>query len=165
MKNLILLLMICFTGLTILYAQDAPNREKFDPTRDPAKEVAAAVKEASKSGKNILLDVGGEWCKWCHAMDKFIADNTDIKNFIEKNFIVVKVNYSKENKNEAFLAKYPKIEGYPHLFVLDKKGKLIHSQNTGDLELDKSYDPEKYMAFLKKFEVSGKTKKKVSPKK
>ena len=30
-----------------------------------------AISEAKSSGKNILLEVGGNWCIWCRAMDSF----------------------------------------------------------------------------------------------
>ncbi|MGE5351099.1 MAG: thiol-disulfide isomerase, partial [Acidobacteriota bacterium] len=83
-----------------------------------------------------------------------------IADYLKANYIVVKVNYSKENKNEAVLSKYPKIPGYPHLFVLDSEGKLIHSQETGVLEKDKGHDPEKVLNFLK--EWSPKNVKKAS---
>ena len=63
----------------------------------------------------------------------------------------LKINFSKENKNETFLSQYPAIEGYPHFFVLDKDGNLLHSQNTGDLEKDKDYDKEKFIEFLNKW--------------
>ena len=63
----------------------------------------------------------------------------------------MKINYSEENKNEKFLSQYPKVDGYPHFFVLDKNGKLLYSQNTGLLEKEKSYDREKFMTFLKKW--------------
>jgi len=127
------------------------GREKFDPSRNPAEDLQAAVKTAKESNKKILLDVGGEWCIWCRKLDKFFQDNTDINKFLKENYIVVKVNYSPENKNEKFLSKYPKVAGYPHLFVLDKNGKLLHSQNTGDLEAGKGHDRDKVMAFLKKW--------------
>jgi hypothetical protein len=60
--------------------------------------------------------------------------------------------WSPENQNEEVLSKYPKIPGYPHLFVLDKNGKLIHSQDTSELEDGrKSYNLEKFTAFLKEW--------------
>ncbi len=124
---------------------------EFDPLRDPAKDVKEAVEEAKKSGRRIILDVGGDWCIWCHRLDAFIESNDEIKTFLNNNFIVVKVNFSKENKNEKFLSKYPEIPGYPHYFVLEKDGKLLHTQNTGELEQDKGYGKEKMMAFLKKW--------------
>jgi thioredoxin-related protein len=139
------------------FAQQAePKSEihKFDPGRNPFEDVNAAVKEAQSSSKRIILDVGGEWCIWCHRLDKFINENEEIKKTMDDNFIVVKVNVSKENKNEKFLAQFPAIPGYPHLFVLEKDGKLLHSQDTGKLEKDKSYDVGLLMAFLKKWSVN-----------
>jgi len=77
----------------------------------------------------------------------------EIKSLLDKNFIIVKINFSKENKNEKFLSQYPAIEGYPHFFVLDTDGKFLHSQNTGELEKEKDYDKEKFVAFLNKWKI------------
>jgi hypothetical protein len=63
----------------------------------------------------------------------------------------VKINYSPENKNQKVLRQFPKIPGYPHFFVLDGNGKLLHSQNTGELESGKHHDREKVFAFLRKW--------------
>ena len=67
------------------------------------------------------------------------------------NYEVVKVNYSPENKNEKVLSQYPKIPGYPHIFVLNKNGKLIRSEDTSLLESGKGHDKNKVMAFLKEW--------------
>lgn len=133
------------------------NRKEFNPKKDPFKDVAAAVKEAGQTNKRILLDVGGEWCKWCHILDEFIEKNTEIKEYLHKHYVVLKVNYSEENKNEKFLAQYPPIDGYPHFFVLEKNGKFLHSQNTALLEKEKSYDADKIMKFLKKWSLKEKS--------
>lgn len=130
-------------------ALDLPR--KFDPARDPAKDVAAAAAEARAQGKRVLVDVGGEWCVWCHLMDDFIAANPDVRSLLDANYVMVKVNWSRENKNEAFLDKLPKIKGYPHLFVLDGDGRLLHSQDTDVLEQGRGYDKARFVAFLKKW--------------
>ena len=124
---------------------------KFDPKRDPEKDLAEAVKIAKKQNKRIILDVGGEWCSWCHKLDKFFATNVEAGKILKDKYVVVKVNFSPENKNEKFLAKYPKINGYPHLFVLEKDGKLLHSQDTGLLETGPEHDAAKVIPFLKKW--------------
>ncbi len=121
---------------------------KFDPGRDPAADLQNAIAEAQKDNKNIILDVGGEWCVWCHRIDAFIEGHKDINNFLHENYVIMKVNYSQENKNEPFLSNYPGIQGYPHFFVLNKDGMLLHSQDTGKLEKGKDYDPERFMTFL-----------------
>ena len=58
---------------------------------------------------------------------------------------------SPENENKKVLSKYPKIAAYPHLFVLDNTGKLLHSQDTGKLETGDRHDPAKVIPFLKKW--------------
>ncbi len=127
------------------------QREKFDPNRNPFEDLNKAIKIAEKENKRIILDVGGEWCIWCHRIDKFLHTDKEIDEFIKKHYIFVKVNYSRENKNEKFLSQYPKIKGYPHFFVLDSDGKFLHSQDTGLLEEGKSYSKSKVMEFLRKW--------------
>jgi thioredoxin-related protein len=121
----------------------------FDPKRDPASDLEMAKVEAQRGGKRILLDVGGEWCSWCHILDKLVEEDGEIRSFRDANFVWMKVNYSEENENKAFLSAHPEIKGYPHLFVLDADGNLLHSQFTGDLEKGKGYDRKKFFAFLK----------------
>ena len=149
--KLILFVLVMFAQGFTLYAQSEDSLEKFEPSRNPFDDLKIAVEQAQQSDKRIILDVGGEWCIWCHRIDAFMHNTKEIKSLIDKNFVFVKVNFSKENKNEKFLSRYPKIEGYPHFFVLDKEGKLLHSQNTGELEKDKDYDKEKFIDFLVKW--------------
>ncbi|MEO8755829.1 MAG: thioredoxin family protein [Casimicrobiaceae bacterium] len=132
-------------------AQDLPA--KFDESRDAAADVATAVAAAKAQGKRVLVDVGGEWCPWCHILDRFVAANPDVQALRDAGFVWVKVNWSKANKNEALLSRWPRIPGYPHLFVLDADGKLVHSQDTDVLEAGKDYDKAKFVAFLRKYSV------------
>jgi thiol:disulfide interchange protein len=126
-------------------------RERFDPTRDAKADLATAVQTAAKSGKNIILDVGGEWCSWCVFMDNFFIKNPDLAKLRDTNYVWVKINFSKENENKEFLSAYPEPAGYPHLFVLDPAGKLLQSQDTSELEEGKGYNLDKFMEFLKKW--------------
>jgi len=163
MKQITVVIITLFiVNLSPAFAQkDSTKQEgyekvgKFDPKRDAAKDVQDAVVEATRAGKRILLDVGGEWCIWCHRLDTLFMQNKDLEEYRNAHYVVVKINYSKENENEAFLSKYPKIEGFPHLFVLEKDGKLLHSQDTGALESGKHHDRDKVFAFLKKWAIEG----------
>ena len=157
-RRILALLVLASLVMGLVYAQtketpkdDGTQREKFDPKRDSEKDLKDAVAQTTKSHKRILLDVGGEWCSWCHKLDKFFQDNKDVSEFLHSNFVVVKINYSKENKNEKFLSKYPEVKGYPHLFVLDSNGKFLHSQDTGALESGDHHDHDKVFDFLKKW--------------
>lgn len=149
--NKLLKVISIFVFVAVASAQEYEPVKKFDPNRNPENDLKSVIEYAQKTNKRIILDVGGEWCIWCHRIDAFIDSHKELKEFLDKHFFVVKVNYSKENKNEKFLSKYPQIPGFPHFFVLDKDGKFLHSQETGVLEKDKDYDEAKFMDFLKKW--------------
>lgn len=134
-----------------MFAQTEKQEKLFDPTNNAFDDLKAAIEDANKSNKRIILDIGGDWCIWCHRIDAFMHNTEEINSLLDENFIVLKINFSKENKNEKFLSQYPAIEGYPHFFVLDKDGIFLQSQNTGDLEKDKDYDKEKFLSFLNKW--------------
>lgn len=139
-------------ALLVLLSQSALAQNlpaKFDPARDAAADVATATAAAKAQRKRVLVDVGGEWCPWCHILDRFVAANADVKKLVDDNYVWVKVNWSPQNKNEALLSRWPKVKGYPHLFVLDGDGALVHSQDTGALEAGKDYDKDKVLAFLR----------------
>ena len=121
---------------------------QFDPSRDAAADVAHAAALAKAQGKRVIVDVGGQWCAWCRILDRFIASHREVRALIDARYVWVKVNYSKENRNEALLSRWPRIAGYPHLFVLDGSGALVHSQDTGELESGKGYDEGRLLAFL-----------------
>lgn len=129
----------------------SPQEPLFDPDRDPAADLEAAIAEATETGRRIILDVGGSWCGWCLILDRFIEDRPELRRFVDDNYVWVRVNFGPENRNEEFLSQYPRIQGYPHLFVLDSDGTLLHSQDTAELEEGKSYDPEKMWAFLREW--------------
>jgi thioredoxin-related protein len=132
------------------------QHQKFDPARDAQKDIQDAIVLAKKSNKRILLDIGGEWCIWCYRLDSLFIQNKNLENYLNMHYVVVKINVSKENENKVVLSKYPKIAGYPHIFILNKNGQLIHSQDTGELEFPKDHpykghDKTKVFAFLKKW--------------
>jgi thioredoxin-related protein len=143
-------------GLLLALAAGAqtPSEMKYDAKADPRADLQTALARASKEGKNVLIDVGGEWCSWCHRMDKFLTENTVLLDLLKQNYVVVKVNFSDENKNETFLKQFPAIDGYPHIFVFDSYGKLLISKSTGDLEERKSYNLARFVEFLKKYAES-----------
>ena len=122
--------------------------DRFDGKRDAAADVAQAVASAAAQGKRVIVDVGGEWCSWCHILDRFVAGNEDVRALVAANFVWVKVNWSPANRNEALLARWPRVPGYPHLFVLDAQGRVVRSQATSELEAGRDYDRQKMIAFL-----------------
>lgn len=123
----------------------------YDPRRDPDKDLAAATEVAKRSDKNIFVVVGGEWCSWCHTLDRFFHEHADLAVLRDKNFVTMKVSMSQENPNRAFLSRFPRIHGYPHILILDANGKLIQFQPTNELEDGRRYNVNRFRAFLERF--------------
>jgi thiol:disulfide interchange protein len=124
----------------------------FDPARDPAQDLEAALRIAKAARRNVMVDIGGDWCSWCHIMDRFFSANPDLRQLRDANYVFLKVYFSPgDNKNEAFLRRFPPVAGYPHIYVLDGNGRLLHSQDTSALEAGKDYDYAAMRAFLVKW--------------
>jgi thiol:disulfide interchange protein len=127
----------------------------YDKTRNPAADLQAAVAQAKKENKRILLEVGGEWCVYCKLLNKVIHDDERLTRRLQENFIVIKVNFSPDVKNEAFLSRYPEVPSYPHIFVLDADGSLLLSQTPDAFIKDDRYVPELILAFLERWAPKG----------
>lgn len=125
--------------------------KEYSPDRDPVADLAETVAVAEAENKRILLVIGGEWCIWCHYLADYLEEDMTVQAAFDESFVVSKINYSDENKNEDFLGQYPKAEGYPHFYILESDGTFLESQGTAVLEKDKSYDPEKMLAFAGKW--------------
>jgi thiol:disulfide interchange protein len=125
--------------------------DRYDPQRAPDRDLAAVSEEAKRSNKNIFVVVGGEWCSWCHTMERFFRKHSDLEALLDKNYVTMKVSMSQENPNKAFLSRFPRIHGYPHIFILNPDGELVRSQPTNELEDGKSYNVVRFKKFLEQY--------------
>ncbi len=124
---------------------------KYDPKRDADKDIREAVAEAQRSGRHVLLVIGGEWCSWCHTLDRYFESNKEVGKLRDANYVTVKVNWSPENTNDRVLTRYGTINTFPFFVVLDGNGKLLQGQRTGLLEEGSSYNRAKMTTFLTKW--------------
>ena len=147
MKKIILLTILSLALLSV----KAQNAKPYDPSANAGEDINRAIEKAQDENKHILLMIGGNWCPWCRQLDRFIRQEQTIDSLINADYVLVKVNYSKENKNLATLATYdfPQRFGFPVLVVLNANGKRIHTQNTVYLEEGKGYDAKRIENFLK----------------
>lgn len=130
-------------------AQDKPHI--YNPAADAKADIAAAVKQAAKLHKNVLLQIGGNWCSWCIRFNEQVTTDTTLDKYLNDNYVVLHVNYSKENQNEDVLANlgYPQRFGFPVFIVLDSKGIRLNTQNSEYLEEGKGYNRDKILDFFK----------------
>lgn len=137
--------------LALVSGLSAQEVDIYNPDADASEDIKEAIMQAAKEKKHVLVMVGGNWCPWCIRLNAFMQEDGEIDSTMNADYILVKVNYSKENKNEEVLAGlgYPQRFGFPVLVILDDQGERLHTQNSWFLEKEKSYDREKIFAMLK----------------
>lgn len=145
----ILLLLVLIFAFGKVQAQNS-KFNAYNPGEDAVLAIQKAVSKADRERKHVLVQVGGNWCSWCARFYKLSKEDAQIDSLISASFIQYHLNYSKENKNLAVLARYsfPQRFGFPVFLILDGKGKLLHTQNSAYLEEGGGYSKEKVMEFL-----------------
>lgn len=147
MKKQIFLSILFVVCLMIAQAQTV---KVYDENADAAADIKNAVEMAKQENKHVMIFIGGNWCPWCLKLNKFINEDAEIKAALYDNYKVVKMNYSKENKNLNLLSKldFPQRLGFPVIVILDQEGNRIHTQNSAYLEFEKFYDKKKLTGFF-----------------
>lgn len=149
-KSTAILISILLVALT--FRVEAQEKVQiYDPSLDGMKQINEAVAVAAREGRHVFIQLGGNWCPWCILFHNFCENEPEVKEIIETNYVVVKLNYSPENKNiEATkMLENPGRFGYPVFIILDAKGKRIHTQNSAYLEEGKGYSKKEVINFLK----------------
>jgi thioredoxin-related protein len=146
-KRILILIVLVF----VVVGSNAQKVALYNPEANAANDIQKAVAKAKAEGKNVFLQIGGNWCPWCLKFHNFADADAEIKQYVEKNFVVVLVNYSPENKNLDLLSKldFPQRFGFPVFVILDSNGNRIHTQNSGLLEENDYYNKNKVLQFYK----------------
>ena len=147
-RSLILVLAL----VAVAAPADAASETIYDEKADAHKLISAAVSEAARSRKNIVLDFGANWCGDCHALDAEMR-KPELASLIEKNYVVVHVGVGRFDKNLDLARKYgvPLKKGIPALAVLDPHGKLLYAQDQGQFEDARHMEYESFKAFFEQW--------------
>jgi len=142
------LLAVLIVSTTIGQAQE---KKLYNPDANALSDIAAAVKQAKAQKKYVLIQAGGNWCKWCIEFNRFSKADHAIDSVINAGFVVYHLNWDKDHQNHAAFSKlgYPQRFGFPTFIILNEKGERIHTQNSEYLEDGKSsYNQQKVQSFL-----------------
>ncbi|MDO4224866.1 MAG: thioredoxin family protein [Bergeyella zoohelcum] len=134
-----------------LAEEKAKLAKPYNPKENAEQKINELIKQAQKENKNIILQAGGNWCIWCLRFNHFLQTTPELKQIVDENYLYYHLNFSPDNKNEKVFARYGdpgKKFGYPVFIVLDKNGKLIHTQDSAVLEAADGYDIEKVKVFF-----------------
>jgi thioredoxin-related protein len=143
MKSFFIIILAAFAINQSVYSQEKPAI--YDAAANAEVQLDKAIEQASAHGKHVFVQIGGNWCPWCVRFHGFVHNDSGLDSLVKANYEVVLINYSKENKNPAAMARlgYPQRFGFPVFVILDSSGKVLHTQDSGYLEEEKSYNRDK----------------------
>ena len=152
--------MVCIKGLlrflplflltgVIIAAEQPP----YDEQADAHQQIAAAIAEASKTHRNVILVFGANWCPDCRALDAQMHKE-ELAALIATSYKVVKIDIGRYDKNQDIGEKYhvPLRHGIPALAVLDSGGNVLYAMDQGQFSNARSMSYESIKEFFVKWE-------------
>jgi len=140
------------TLVLALAAAQTPGKPLYDEKADAAADVQAAIREAGRQHKNVVLIFGANWCGDCHALSRQMHQ-PELEALIEKNFVVVEIDVGRFDKNLDLGARYhvPIKKGIPAAAVLDPSGKLLYAQDQGQFANARTMGYAAFKAFFEQW--------------
>jgi hypothetical protein len=149
-----ILLAIALLAGVIVAAQAGPRDKTlgYDPQADPFQQYHEAIAAAGAGNKLVLVIAGGDWCHWCHVLNRFVERNEDVRHSLDETFVIVKVYVGEENYNEFFFSQLPEARGAPHFWIISPDRNVLASQSTGAFEQrGRGYDKDEFLAFIERW--------------
>lgn len=121
------LLMLFFS--TVSFAQ----KKQASGIKVTWKPFAVGMAEAQKNGKKILIDVYTDWCSWCKKMDANTYADKSVAEYLNKNYVLIKLNpekdgdvmYDGKKYSAAEFSQGMGVNGYPATLFLKSNGQPI----------------------------------------
>ena len=106
-----------------------PHKQIYPATEAAPMDIHAALTEARRAHKRVILDFGGNWCPDCQVLNIYFHQSPNAE-LLAKNFVLVDVNIGREDANLDLAKKYgvPMPHGVPALVVVAGDGKVLYSQ-------------------------------------
>ena len=106
------------------------HKAQIYPSIDRAStDIQAAVDEARREHKRVIVDFGGDWCPDCQVLNIYFHQSPN-SELLAKYFVRVNVNVGRLDANKDIAARYGvPLKGVPALAVLDGAGTAVYAQN------------------------------------
>jgi thioredoxin 1 len=112
-----------------------------------AADLQAALTEAKRTHKRVIVDFGGDWCPDCQVLNIYFHQNPNA-DLLAKYYVRVNVNVGRMDANKDIAANCGvPLNGVPALAVLDANGKPVYAQNKEFADM-RHLDSSSLTAFL-----------------
>ena len=108
--------------------QPIPRAQIYPAVDASPANIRAAIAEARRTHKRVILDFGGDWCGDCQVLNIYFHQSPNLE-LLNRYFILVDVNIGHMDQNVDVAHQYGvPLTGVPALAVLDSRGKLVYAQ-------------------------------------
>ena len=123
---------VAFLLLALLVPGHAPARAE-NAGDGVWREWNEGLREASASQRPIVVDVYTDWCGWCKRMDRDVYSRSDVREYLSKRFVPVRLNaesgaaaqYEGKTVSSRALAARFRVSGYPTTIFLRPGGEHV----------------------------------------
>ncbi len=135
--NAVILLLVCSHMATAadFRFSPRPNKANLIQWRDWGQH---AFDEAKRMNKLILLSLSAVWCHWCHIMDETTYSDPAVIDFINNNFIPIRVDADLRPDIDSLYNQ----GGWPSTAILTPQGEVMSGGNY--------FPPEEMLGRLKR---------------
>jgi len=128
------------------------KRHIYSETADPKADIAAALVEARRDRKRVIVDFGGDWCGDCQVLDIYFHQSPNAE-LLARNFVLVHVWIGHIDTNLDIPEKYGVAihKGVPALAVLAPDGSVVFAQQMGEFEKMRHMEASSVTEFLNKW--------------
>lgn len=140
-------------GITDLKNLPVVTTTPYDEAADANKDVDAAFARAKKSGKLVMLDLGGNWCPDCIILAN-VMRLPGMKPFMAAHYEFVAVDVGRFDKNLQIPARFgitKRLDGVPTILVATPDGKLVNRGEVFALSNAREMTPQSLAAYLAKW--------------
>jgi thioredoxin 1 len=125
-----------------------------DESADAHAQVDAALAEAKKSGRTVLLDFGGNWCLDCRILAGVLLE-PPVAEWMSSHFVVVKIDVGRRTKNMDISERFGvTVKGVPTVLMIAPDGKLQNPDDPYGLSDARSLSSQAVVDLLAKMAKS-----------
>ncbi len=134
--------------------QAVPVAHPYDEAADAHAQVDAALAEAKRSGRTLLLDFGGNWCPDCRMLAGVFQEKP-VSDWMAQHFIVLTIDIGRRTKNMDISTRWGvTIQGVPTVLMISPDGKLLNKDDPYGLADARSMSTQAVVDLLAKMAKS-----------
>jgi thioredoxin 1 len=145
-----------FCFISILYFSFIPlSCKKLDPKSSLENLYVESLAQAKSNNQKMLLIFEASWCEDCNSLKERFAENEKIRQLLNENFLVFRVDIGRFDTNIDFAQKFgsPQENGIPALVVIDpqQNDRILGTTKGGEFSNASQMSDIAIESYLKQF--------------